>query len=215
MEEVSAGVKVARGFLYIFSRVVIVALVIAALIISYDTAVNTMTVDMVIKDAFAKRAQTVLMPNADGSDQATLEKLFTAKALSSDNLLNHNPYKSDGYTITGYYERTDVSGNIVWSWENAANVRVTEIVRDIKALSHMEPDENGETPMPPIPEWESGTYNVRVVKQAASNSWMIDSIEFESGILVDMVAPATESASPSPEASASMSLPESVAQGIQ
>lgn len=190
MEEPSVGVKVARGFLYVFSRVVFVAVIIAILVVAYDTAANTLTVDMIIKDAFAKRAQSILMPAADGSDRQGLEQLFTTNALNNDPLLQNNPFLSDGYTITSYYERTDINDNIVWSWESSATVSVTEVVRDIKALSHMEPDENGETPTPVIPEWDSGTYSVRVVKAASGSSWMIDSIAFEGGLIVDVVSPA-------------------------
>ncbi|MBD5560098.1 MAG: hypothetical protein HDQ87_07075 [Clostridia bacterium] len=190
MEEASVGVKIARGFLYVFSRVVFVAVIIAVLVVAYDTAANTLTVDMIIKDAFAKRAQAILMPAADGSDRQGLEQLFTANALSNDPLMQTNPFQSDGYTITSYYERTDINNNIIWSWENSATVSVTEVVRDIRALSHLEPDENGETPQPVIPEWDSGTYSVRVVKSASGSSWMIDSISFEGGVLLDIVSPA-------------------------
>lgn len=190
MEEAGVGVKIARGFLYVFSRVVFVAIVIAVVVVAYDTAANTLTVDMIIKDAFAKRAQTILMPAADGSDRQGLEQLFTSNALNNDPLLQNNPFLSDGYTITSYYERTDIRDNIIWSWENAATVSVTEVVRDIKALSNMDPDENGETPAPVIPEWDSGTYAVRVVKAAAGNSWMIDSITYEGGVILDVISPA-------------------------
>lgn len=190
MEEASVGVKIARGFLYVFSRVVFLAVIIAVLVVAYDTAANTLTVDMIIKDAFAKRAQSILMPAADGSDQQGLEQLFTNNALTNDPLLQDNPFISDGYTITSYYERTDINDNIVWSWENSATVSVTEVVRDIKALSHLEPDENGETPDPVIPEWDSGMYSVRVVKAASGSSWLIDSISYEGGLRVDIVSPA-------------------------
>lgn len=203
MEEASVGVKIARGFLYVFSRVVFLGIIIAVLVIAYDTAANTLTVDMIIKDAFAKRAQAILMPSTDGSDQQGLEQLFTNNALTNDPLFQNNPFISDGYTITSYYERTDINNNIVWSWESSATVSVTEVIRDIKALSHMEPDENGETPDPVIPEWDSGTYSVRVVKAASGSSWLIDSISYEGGLLVDIVSPADTTTMSDPLSTAS------------
>lgn len=197
MSEPGTGVKVAKGFLYVVSRVVAVVIVVAVLGIAYRTAVNTMTVNMVIEDAFAKRAQFVLTPAQDGSDLAALRKLFTSQAMDDDTVLQSNQYKTPDYTITGYYARTEIADHIVWSWENEATVKVTDIVRDIRASSNLEPDSTGRLPEISVPEWQSGIYTVKVVKEAQSEGWMIDGIEFEEAIFFDE-APA-ETPAPAPE----------------
>lgn len=193
------GIKIAKGFLYVLSRVVIVAAVLMLLIVAYRTAVNTMTVNMVIKDAFAKRAEVVLMPKPDGSDRDALEKLFTANAISEDPMLNSAVYTDPAYTITGYYERADVDTTLVWSWQNEATVRVTDIVRDIRATSNAVPDATGRRETPVVPEWRSGVYEVKMIKVQPTNSWMIDQIDFlETAFFEDM--PAGPDLSPAPDA---------------
>lgn len=183
--EASTGIKVAKGFLYVVSRVAIVVLIIAILGIAYRTAVNTMTVNMVVKDAFAKRAQYVLTPAADGSDMAAMEKLFTSKALETDDVLQSNMYRTPEYTITGYYERADVADHIVWSWQDRTTVDVTDIVRDIRGSSNAEPDATGHLPPPDIPEWRCGVYEVTLAKVSESDSWMIDEISFKESVFFE------------------------------
>lgn len=183
--EASTGVKVAKGFLYVISRVAIVVLVIAVLGIAYRTAVNTMTVNMVIKDAFAKRAQYVLTPAADGSDMAAMEKLFTSQALEADDAVQSNMYRTPEYTITSYYERADVADHIVWSWQDETTVDVTDIVRDIHGSSNVEPDATGHLPDPEIPEWRCGVYEVKLVKVQQTDSWMIDGMTFKEAVFFD------------------------------
>lgn len=183
--EASTGIKVARGFLYVISRIAIVVAVVVVLGIAYKTAVNTMTVNMVIKDAFAKRAQYVLTPAADGSDLAAMEKLFTSQALDTDEAIQSNVYRTPEYTITGYYERADIKDHVVWSWQDETTVDVTDIVRDIRASSNLEPDATGKLPALDVPEWKCGVYEVKVVNVAESEGWMIDSITFKEAVFFE------------------------------
>lgn len=210
--ETSTGMKVARGFLYVVSRVVIVAVVVWLLAVAYRTAVNTMTVNMVIKDAFAKRAQYVLTPAGDGSDIAAMEKLFTSQALETDELVQSQIYRTPEYTITGYYERADIKNHLVWSWQDEAIVEVTDIVRDIRASSNAEPDSTGHLPPVEVPEWRSGIYEVRVVKVPTTESWMIDGIAFQESIVFEEVV--LTAPEPTPEPTEEVPIPTVVVEDV-
>ena len=55
------GIKTAKGFLFVLSRIAIVIVVIALVIVAFYAAMNTMNIRMVAKDAFTQRATAVLM----------------------------------------------------------------------------------------------------------------------------------------------------------
>lgn len=190
--EVHVGIKILKGILYVLSRIAIVGGILLGLVVAYHTAVNTMTVNMVIKDAFAKRAQYILRPAEDGSDIAAMEKLFTEKAMERDEGIETMKYRTSDYTINEFYERTEISPHVIWSWQNEASVQVTEIVLDISATSNAPVDATGRRPAPDVPEWDNGVYRVRVVKSAQTNGWMIDDISFISRVIAEAPGPDLE-----------------------
>ena len=217
--EQSTGIKIAKGFAYVLSRVVIVLAVIWILGVAYQTAVNTMTVNMVVEEAFAKRAQYVLSPAADGSDMLALQKLFTPRALETDEMLTSDIYRTPEYDVTEFYARATISDHIVWSWQNEATVEVTDIVRDIKASSNAEPDAMGRIPTPDVPEWKNGVYEVRVVKNANSEGWMIDGLTFTETAFFDTTpivtpAPTFDTASTTVPEAEEVEVPTVVVEGV-
>lgn len=208
--EPSTGVKVAKGFAYVLSRIVIVVVVIWVLGVAYQTAVNTMTVNMVVEEAFAKRASYVLTPAPDGSDLAALQKFFTSGAIDNDDTMQNRIYDTPEYTVTGFYARADIDTHLVWSWQTEATVEVTDIVRDIKASSNGEPDATGRLPEPEVPEWRNGVYEVHVIKKTDSEGWIIDRVEFKESVFFEATPLTTQP--PSDEAEAPV--PTVVVEGV-
>lgn len=199
-KESSAGVKVARGVLYVFACVMAVVVVVALVITAYYTAENTANVSMIAKDAFAKRAEMVLLPSGDAdeaeADQAILQRLFTDYAIATDEMLNGGHYEH--FNVSNYYENADVEFSIIWPWKNEATVRVTEKVLDIagrpKAAAEGETAAVSETP----PDWSNGVYEVYFVKDPDSGSWKINGMK-----LVEPIVIPRETASAPPSASVS------------
>ncbi len=214
----NTGVKVARGALYVIFCVVAVIIVVMLIIGAYYTAMNTMNVNMMVKDAFSKRAQAVLLPSADGSDRIMLEKLFTTRVLSTDNMLNSRYY--DEFEIQNYYENSEVEFHIVWPWDEETTIEVTERVRDItgKKITDMqaEEDENAVAVNDKPVSWDNGVYEVTLKKDKVSESWKISELKLIEPIVIDETEPeptvlpgeepsAGASASPTPSASPSES----------
>lgn len=206
----NTGVKVARGALYVIFCVVAVIIVVTIVIGAYYTAMNTMNVNMMVKDAFSKRVQAVLMPSTDGSDRIMLEKLFTTRVLSTDSMLNSNYY--DGFEIQNYYENSEVELHIVWPWDEEAKLRVTERVRDITGKkitdTQVKQDENAIMPAEKPVSWENGIYEVTLKKDKVSESWKISELTLVEPIVIDETEPEPtvmpgEKPSASPGASAS------------
>ena len=106
------GVTVAKSILYILTRVIIVVVIAVLLWMGFNIGMNSMNVYMITKDACSRRADTVLK----NANPDTLSKLFTQDFILSDAVLNSDTYED--YTLTNYYERTDVDRIIVWPWQN-------------------------------------------------------------------------------------------------
>ena len=196
-------IRTAKGILYVLSRVAIVIVVIVVIIMAFYTAMHTMNVRMVAKDALTERAQVVLIPAGDGSEDAVLERLFTQNFLSTDPALTGDAYAS--FQIRNYYQRTDIATTIIWPWEDHVTLRVTDLVTEISGLPLDSIAEDGtiissEGQIQKPPAWDSGVYEVKMVK-TGDNAWKVDSMK-----LVEVVeAQPTGTIAPeeSPETSAS------------
>ncbi len=165
-------IKILRAVLYVFACMVAVILTYMLIKVAYNTALNTMSVSMITEDAFARRAQSVLLPTS--TDEVILARLFSQNAIATDNVMNSDVY--DEYVVLDYYERVDIDTTIVWAWEETANIRLTEVMRDL-TVEPPEPDENGNIPEQFVPQWPTGIYDVTLVKEA-DGSWQIDSLTY-------------------------------------
>lgn len=179
------GVKIARGILYVVGSIVAVIIVVVLMMVAYNTAMNTTNVNMIVKDAFARRAQAVLLPAGDYSDRTALEKLFTPRALANDGVLNSGYY--DAFEITNYYEYTDVASHIVWPWQEEAVIEVTEIVRDITGeLAEWDESEDPDAANEPQPiGWTNGVYKVTMKKDKITETWRINEMELIEYVVID------------------------------
>ena len=175
---VKIGLRILKGVAYVALCALAVIIVILIVMLAYNTAIQTTVVNMIAKDAFARRAQAVLIPAGDYSDREALEKLFTPKAISEDEVLNSSYYNA--YNISNYYEHADVEFKIIWPWENETELRVTEIVLDIKGTVAEANEASGDTEelaeAHPI-SWENGVYLVKMKRDKVNDNWRIDKME--------------------------------------
>lgn len=190
------GVKIAKGVLYVLLQIGVAILIVVLVFLAYYTAENTMNVNMMVEDAFAKRAQTILVPSEDSSaDMETLRKLFTNTALARDEVLHGTAY--DEFKVTDYYEQADIEFHIVWPWDEKTKIKVTETVRDLKGKPYMTKEEEekmkeeGTDPstLPQPPEWQNGVYEVSLVKDKDSETWKVSGFEFLEPVDIDEMTP--------------------------
>ncbi len=178
----------ARFLLYIFGKLLALALAAAFVVFAFFTALNSMNVYMVAKDAVTKRTSVILDP-VDNKDSETLDTLFTEKFLMKSGLKTQTANAS--YLITNYDERADIAFAIVFPWQDSAEVQAKDMVQSIKAkVSSSAIDFN------PVSSFiDSGVYKIRAVKDE-EGMWKIDDME-----LTEKLKPTNVLPIPTPEPS--------------
>lgn len=178
----NVGLKIIKGIMYVLLCLVAVIIIIMLIMLGFNTAQRTANVNMIIKDAFAKRAEVVLMPSGDDlADREILERMFTPRALAQDDALSSTYY--DAFEITNYYEHANVKFKIVWPWEEKTTVEVTEIVRDIKGTL-LEVEDEADANIQPL-SWANGVYEVEMKYDNASETWRINDMQMIESIWVE------------------------------
>ena len=171
-----------KFFSYILGKLLVVAVSIGLVIFAMFTALNSMDVFVMTKDAFAKRTSVILEP-MDNDDTEMLDKLFTEDFLKETGLDTQKTNAS--YTIMNYDERTDISFAVIFPWQTSAEIQVTNIVQDIKSKV----DTSSVLTFNPVTEFiESGVYKVQVVK-GEDGSWKVNSMELIEKITPESVLP--------------------------
>ncbi len=199
-----SGIKAAKGILYVLSRIAIVVVVIVIAVIAFYTAMHTMNVEMVLKDAYTARTEAVLLPDKENSgNEEILGRMFTENFLASDTELSSSRY--DEFDILNYYQRTEIESFIIWPWEDQATVKVTDLVSEITGTPLDMIAEDGtiissEGVSKKPPEWENGQYEVKLIK--SGNTWKIDSQKLIKEIEPEATGSVEPSASVSSEPSA-------------
>jgi hypothetical protein len=203
--------KVARGVLYAFTRIILFVVAILVIALGFYTGMDSMNVNVITKDAFTMRAESVLEPSSVSEED--LPKLFTQDFINTDSVLNSTKYED--YTITNYYQRADVKAKIVWPWMNKVVVHATEEVMDITGTlkesaevtaadtaEDAQTDEEGQiqvnvkdkTP----PDWVSGEYEVTLVKDEKTSAWQVEEMK-----LIEVIEPTVNTPSEGTQETAS------------
>lgn len=170
-----------KFILYIASRVLGVAVVLWLAYNCFITALNTMNINMIVKDAFTKRASVILDP-IENKDTALLEKVFTRDYLDRSKLDTQTDNRF--YDVSMYMQRTDVKLKLVFPKQEEAEIIVKDIVDDIRAELANEDD-------PAFVEKDSlissGEYSVKVIK--TNSGWIIDDINLIEEITPEYIRP--------------------------
>ncbi len=173
--------KSLKFILYIATRVLGVAVVLWLAYNCFITALNTMNINMIVKDAFTKRASVILDP-IENKDTALLKKVFTRDYLDRSKLDTQTDNRF--YDVSMYMQRTDVKLKLVFPKQEEAEIIVTDIVDDIRAeLVNAEDPEFVEKDS----LMRSGEYSVKVIK--TESGWIIDDMNLIEEIIPEYIRP--------------------------
>lgn len=178
----NTGEGTARFFMYIFGKALAVALAAALVVGAFYTALATTNVQVVVKDAFAKRASVILEP-IDNNDTALLDKIFTREYLNESKLDTQKTNKD--YVITNFIQRTDADLAIVWPWMTEVTIQVKDVVDGISARLT---DTAGSNYQAVDKFIENGIYQVTLVKQDGSK-WLVSDIKLLESVTSDKETP--------------------------
>lgn len=176
---------------YLFSRLVIWGAAAALVIIAFFMAMDYMNASTLMKDGMSVRAETIIK----GSDPTTLAKVFSKSFIENDEMLKSTAYQR--FRISDFDYRADSEIALIFPWQSAVTLRVSEKVTGIVAQPASSDDE-GEDETPP--DWKNAVYDVQLVR--FEDSWRIVSMKMVKALL---------SPSPSPSGSLS-SVSETIAQ---
>jgi len=172
-------VRILKRFLgFIASRMLVLTVVSALLIISFYLAMNTTNIWVLIDDGLSARAAVVMMDE----DPADLTKYFRQEFINQDPVLqvgmsDSSPYKD--YEIRGFDHRVRMVSLWSWPWENVARAEIIESIPAIDGTIRSSRREaalaaGGEARLSP-PEWASSRYRVTLTRTAGR--WMISNLQ--------------------------------------
>ncbi|MFR3405880.1 MAG: hypothetical protein ACLTV6_04705 [Christensenellales bacterium] len=162
---------------FVASRMLIITVVCALLIISFYLAMNTANIWVLIDDGLDARAGVVLM----GEDADKLTSYFKPEFIAQDPVLqvglsDTSPYRD--YEIRGYDHRVKMVSVWSWPWENVARA---EVVESIPAIDGTIRSSSGSgvgrrrrgAAFPPA--WTTSRYRVTLVRTAGK--WLISNLQ--------------------------------------
>ncbi|MDO5378107.1 MAG: hypothetical protein Q4G52_07220 [Clostridia bacterium] len=163
---------------FIASRLFMLTVICALLIIAFYLAMNTANIWVLISDGLDARAGVVLM----GNDASELSGYFRQEFLSQDPVLqvglsDTSPYRD--YEIRGYDHRIRMISVWSWPWEDVARAEIVESIPAIDGTirsSRREAAlaEGGEERLSP-PAWSTARYRVTLVRSAGR--WKISNLQ--------------------------------------
>lgn len=171
--------RILRRFLnFIASRMFVLTVVCALLIIAFCLAMNTANIWVLISDGLDARAGVVLT----GEGEEELTRYFRQEYLSQDPVLqvglsDASPYRD--YEIRGYDHRVRMVSVWAWPWEDVARAEIIESVPAIDGTIRSSKREaalaaGGEERLSP-PKWSTARYRVTLVRSAGR--WMISNLQ--------------------------------------
>ena len=171
--------RILRRFLnFIASRMFVLTVVCALLIIAFCLAMNTANIWVLISDGLDARAGVVLT----GDGEENLSRYFRQEFLNQDPVLqvglsDASPYKD--YEIRGYDHRVRMVSVWAWPWEDVARAEIIESVPAIDGTIRSSRREaalaaGGEERLSP-PKWATSRYRVTLVRSAGR--WMISNLQ--------------------------------------
>lgn len=163
---------------FIASRMLMITVVSALLIIAFYLAMNTANIWVLISDGLDARAGVVLMDGDEGALQNYFRQEFLAQdAVLQVGLSDSSPYRD--YEIRGYDHRVKMVYVWSWPWENVARAEVVESIPAIDGTIRSSKREaalaeGGEERLSP-PKWATSRYRVTLVRTAGR--WKISNLQ--------------------------------------
>ncbi len=187
-----------RGIWYLASRLLLICIILALMIVVFYYAMNVTNIQIILKDGMAARAKYVMGIDSNLSE---LDKYFSSQYIrqtvepkqdKSDQDPNKNEqadpvklaYKGESpyadYTIRGIDHRLDVDFFWVWPWEDENIVitipeKIPRIDGRVKGTiaSEVIREKGSEAVYPPA--WEEAAYRVTLKKDGTQ--WKISRME--------------------------------------
>ena len=163
---------------FIASRLFLLTLISALLIMSFYLAMNTTNIWVLIDDGLSARAAVVMMDE----NPADLTKYFRQEFINQDPVLqvglsDSSPYKD--YEIRGFDHRVRMVSMWSWPWENVARAEIIESIPAIDGTIRSSRRDaalaaGGEARLSP-PDWASSRYRVTMTRTAGR--WMISNLQ--------------------------------------
>ena len=188
------GKTTLRFFAYIGGKILAVLLALAFIVFAFFTAVNTMNVQVMLKDAFTLRS-SVMLKQSDNDDVELISKVFSEEYIKKTGLTSQTDNRA--YDVTNYNQDTDIEFRIVWPGDNEIKLEVTDIVDDVRAT--LVNDTVDEAQLKDKYLMDSGKYDVIVKKQ--DNGWIVEDMEFKEKIEPEVIFPLPTPKAASDEAS--------------
>ena len=171
--------RILKRFLsFIASRLFLLTVISALLIISFYLAMNTANIWVLIDDGLGARAGAVLT----GETSADLSKYFKQEFLARDPVLQvglneASPYRD--YEIRGYDHRVRMVSVWSWPWEDVARAESIESIPAIDGTIKSAKREaalaaGGEARLSP-PKWTTSRYRVTMTR--TGGRWMIANLQ--------------------------------------
>lgn len=186
-----------RFFKYLLSRIIILGIAAAFVVLSFFVCMDYMNVNILIRDGFYKRAATVMQINGDPS---ILVKVFTKSFIDKDTLLSSHEY--DDYIIRGFNHKLDVDFKLIFPWDRYIQIDITEKIPDIDGeLPSEEEDDSAKSIQPPL--WQDARYRLTLARD--EDNWRITGMELLEKLPKPVESPSQTPASGSAQPSAANS----------
>lgn len=171
-----------RFFAYICGKIFAVLCAVLFIILAFFTAINTMNVQVMLKDAFSLRS-SVMLKQTDNSNAELIDKVFSKEYINKSGLITNTDNRA--YDVTNYNQDTDIEFKIVWPWDKEVKLKVTDIVDDVRAK--LVNDTVDASLLKDKYLMDSGTYEVTVKKD--DSGWIIEDMKLEEKTEPEVIYP--------------------------
>ncbi|MDD3400002.1 MAG: hypothetical protein PHT58_00005 [Eubacteriales bacterium] len=151
-----------RSITYLVKTLVAIVLVAMLCLLSFIMCMRLSNAYILVNEGMSLRAECILL---DG-EILDLTTYFTEDCILNDSALSVTTYQ--GYTISDYDYRLDISNIAVWPWNSTITLDVIEECRSIAGTP------NVDTASPSIPSWTPMKYEITLSQ--IDSRWYISSL---------------------------------------
>ena len=165
--------KIFRFFAYIFTRAIMVAIVIGLIYGAFLSSTKTSNLYFVIQDALKARLDIILM-RANVEDKA---KFFSYDYLQK---AEYEPLRKtyDIYEVTGYNHKFEFDNLFVFPWQKEKTIVVREAVYTLLGeldTSKISKEDAVSQGVEKMPQWQNTEYYITLIYE--NDTWLVDSVE--------------------------------------
>lgn len=152
---------------YLIKLTAIITVCIGLSIIAFFLAMDTANVYIIAQDGMAQRADVIFKL----ADSNSIIPFYTSEFIVNDELIKNDIYTDS--IIRGYEYSLDVESLWCLPWEGTGSMIAVETVSKIDGeIPTNEYNEQGNIISLPLPPWERGRYNIKLIK--TDGHWYID-----------------------------------------